>query len=937
MKGILTCLLCTLIMISCHSFSCAGEGKIREEKLRYNTLYVDMGNTIWIGCETGLYQWKNTATYRVPPTANINVTAILASGRFLLLGTDKGKLYLYDRYFKKLKIAGDMKACISDITLHDHMIAIASKGNGYIIITPYTVTHYTTAQGLTDNFVYKIFIDSRHSVWTSTDLGLNIHTNDERVTECHLNHKIPDRLITSFVTSDSMLICGTQQGDICKIDLRDSSVLVFDHTIWHSAQINDLRILDHSIAVATDHGAYLLDMDGRLIETINRNKPIKKIGIDKEATVWFCGDRLLVSSIGEQIAMIKDVGNMPISNVHSILTDHQKAMFLTPDQGLIKFDFRTKSVRKINITDPKDLIDITSIYLDRYGRIWVGTYGRGLYQIDTSTMTYRKIDIDSSVETSAILTITGDEKNLWVSSLNGVWYSNILNGQYQFKSLEDQYNKKKYYVYDVKKDSKQNLWLATDGQGILKITGSKVTDMTVQHKLRPNVFYTIEEDLAGGMWFNAYNDGLYCLKADSMFHLSQDNGLSSNDILSIHLFQKKYLIAVSTVGIDLIETSTFTVTSLNFESLRFAPIPETNSISTDQTGSIFIGTDAGIIKFYLPTYKTQFKPVSRIDDVLVMGKPILRETNRFDYEENYFKFIISANCNTEQGTYFRYRLKGLTEQWNQTVDKEAVFPRLNPGEYEFVLQSANNRRFQNASEDHYSFTILNPFWKQNWFIFLALCLLTLAIYYYILFRESRISKVQQLEKEKAIAEFETLKHQVSPHFLFNSFNTLIQVIDEDKEKAIEYTQMLSDYYRSLLSYNKVNLVSLEEEFILLEKYIYLQKMGFGESLCLDNTCTDEQIKGVEIPPLTLQLLAENAIKHNVVSTTKPLTILIRIEAGFLIVSNKLNEKNGKEAGEHIGLQNIKNRFRLFSKQGVEIHKSLDIFEVRLPLLTYQNE
>jgi sensor histidine kinase YesM len=144
--------------------------------------------------------------------------------------------------------------------------------------------------------------------------------------------------------------------------------------------------------------------------------------------------------------------------------------------------------------------------------------------------------------------------------------------------------------------------------------------------------------------------------------------------------------------------------------------------------------------------------------------------------------------------------------------------------------------------------------------------------------------------------------------------------------------MLSDYYRTLLSYHKVNLVSLEEEFMLLDKYIYLQKMRFGDSLRLDNTCTADQIRDLEIPPLTLQLLAENAIKHNIVSGTKPLTLSIFIQSGFLIISNKLNEKNGKEAGENIGLQNIKNRFKLFSRQPVEIHKTHEIFEVRLPIL-----
>ena len=673
-------------------------------------------------------------------------------------------------------------------------------------------------------------------------------------------------------------------------------------------------------------------MKGNLVETTVNNEPVKKIEVDKEATVWLCGNRLLVSSVGEQITAIRTLSGFPLANVHSIFVDSGHTIYLTPDQGLIKFNYSTKRIQKTNLTSPADLIDITSIFIDVHGRIWAGTSGKGLYQVDTTNLSFRKIQIDSSVETSDILTITGDQNNIWVSSLNGVWYSENTSGNYKFRSLEDEYHRKKYYVYDVKKDSKGTLWLATDGQGILRISDGKVADIVLDQKRRPNLFYSIDEDYDGRMWFNAYSDGLYCYGSDSVVHLTKNNGLSSNEILCLRSYQKKYLIAVSSVGIDLIDIEHFTVSSLNFESLHMADIPETNSISADQYANIYIGTNLGILKLYFPSYKTHFIPQAQIDEILVMGKYIVKDKNTFNYEENYFKFLISSNYNTEQMTYYQYKLKGLNEQWNTTVDKEVVFPRLNPGRYEFILQSANNPRFLNATEERYSFFIRNPFWKQNWFVFFSFSVITVIIYYYIRFRESRVSKVQQLEKEKAIAEFETLKHQVNPHFLFNSFNTLIQVIDEDQEKAIEYAQMLSDYYRSLLSYTKLNLVTLEEEFVLLDKYVYLQKMRFGDSLHLHNECSASQITDLMIPPLTLQLLAENAIKHNVISTVKPLMISISIKMNRLVILNNLNEKNHKEEGENIGLQNIRNRFKLFSRQDVEIYKTDQFFEVRLPIL-----
>lgn len=925
-------LLFFVLLFLCANHLVYGSSKIREDKVTYNTMFVDAQNTLWIGSDIGLLKWKPSGSVQISLPLRLNITAILAKNENLLLGTVEGKLFSYNTNDKTLKLVADMKAEISDIAVHNSFLSISSKGNGYAVISPYAIRHYTTRRGLTDNYVYQTFIDSDHVVWSSTDLGINVQTSVDSVTACYMNHTIPDRLVTCFELAGSILYCGTQRGDICKINLLDSSVTLFDKTRWNSSQVNDVKVLDHMIAMATDDGAFLLDMQGNVIETVVSHKPVKKVEVDKEANVWFCGHRLLVSSSGEQITPIRQLGALPITNVHSMTIDSNHSMYLTPDQGLVKFNLASKQIQKINFTSPAGLVDITSIFIDHHSMIWVGTSGNGLYQVDAKNLSSHKIQLDNSVETSDILTITGDEKTIWVASLNGVWYSDNTRGKYQFNSVEEEYNKKKYYVYDVKKDSKGNLWLATDGQGILKISGRQVSDLMLDAKAKPNLFFSIVEDYTGQMWFNAYTNGLYCLRGDSVIHLSTNNGLNSNEILSIHCFQHKYLVAASAVGIDLIDLQTLAVSNFNFESLHLADIPEINSISSDGNDNLYIGTSAGILHVYIPQYKSHFIPQAQLEEVMVMGKYIVKEKTSFNYEENYFKFQIASNYNAEQMVYYQYKLKGLSEQWNTTVDHDVVFPRLNPGKYEFVLQTANNKRFLNATEAHYSFVIKSPVWRQPWFVFLSLLAFSMAIYYYIRFRESRVSNVQKLEKEKAIAEYETLKHQVNPHFLFNSFNTLIQVIDEDKEKAIEYTQMLSDYYRSLLSYATVNLIPLEEEFVLLEKYIYLQKMRFGHSLRLQNNCPTSLINEMEIPPFTLQLLAENAIKHTIISTEKPLTISISLSLNRLVVSNNLNEKIQKVAGENIGLQNIRNRFRLFSRQEVEIYKTSLIFEVRLPII-----
>ena len=920
-----------LFFLSCCSVVSHAISKIAEEKLSANTMFVDTCNTIWIGTDNGLFQWKNTASVRVPLSITLEISAIDRIGDFLILGTKQGQVYAFCTCQKILTLMGNMNAEISSIQKIKNSLYITSKGKGLFIMTPFNMQLIDTKNGLTDNFLYALSAE-KNTIWVSTDAGIHIISPDNKVRPWGLNSKITDRLVTCFAIRDSFVYCGTQLGDVCKINLRDSSVVLFDNTIWHQAQINDVKILDAAIAIATEKGAFILGVDGHLIETVADKRSVKKIAIDREANIWFCGNQLIANSLGEQLSLIRYIGTNKITDVHALCIDKSNNLYFTPDQGLVKYNEANKVYQQNALTPAAQLIDITSLFVDAFGTLWAGTTGKGLYKIDTATLAWKHISIDSSVETSGILSITGDTEKIWISSLNGVWYSYINKGNYSFKSLEDEYGKKKYFVYQVKKDSKNNVWLATDGQGVLKLSKNLLSTFIPSKTSDANVFYSVDEDADGAIWFNALNDGVYCQRKDSLIHLTQHNGLLSNDILCMAYYCNQYMLAASEHGIDLIDTKNFAVTSFNFESLRMAQTPESNSITSDHLSTAYIGTNIGMLKMYVPSYKTRFTPQAVIENILVMDKNCLKEKNDFGSEENYFRFKIAANLNTDQAIYYRYKLKGLSEQWNHTIDKEVVFPRLNPGKYTFVLQTANNRSFLNSTQDSYAFVIRNPFWKQWWFILLSLLVFSVGAYYYIRFREQRISRVQQLEKEKAIAEFETLKHQVSPHFLFNSFNTLIQVIDEDKDQAIEYTQMLSDFYRSLISYRHVDLVTLEEELTLLDKYIYLQQMRFGDSFQLRTNCDPLQIKQIQIPPLTLQLLAENAIKHNTVSSMKPLLIEIELSDKAIVVSNNINQKISKEAGENIGLLNIKNRFKLFSKQEVVIHKTDERFEIRIPIL-----
>lgn len=191
---------------------------------------------------------------------------------------------------------------------------------------------------------------------------------------------------------------------------------------------------------------------------------------------------------------------------------------------------------------------------------------------------------------------------------------------------------------------------------------------------------------------------------------------------------------------------------------------------------------------------------------------------------------------------------------------------------------------------------------------------------------------ERLIKENVMSQLEGLKSQVNPHFLFNSLNTLSYLIPENPKKAENFVQKLSNAYRYILEIRERELTTVEEELGFLDSYNCLLNERFGESLQIDINVPDE-VKRLQILPLSLQMLFENAIKHNVVSTQHPLHIEVFVEKGdCLIVRNNFQPKRQELPSTKIGLENIKNRYRLLTKKEVEIIVTHQYFIVVLPLV-----
>lgn len=202
---------------------------------------------------------------------------------------------------------------------------------------------------------------------------------------------------------------------------------------------------------------------------------------------------------------------------------------------------------------------------------------------------------------------------------------------------------------------------------------------------------------------------------------------------------------------------------------------------------------------------------------------------------------------------------------------------------------------------------------------------------FFLWKKSLIDS-EKLKQENLKAQYETLKNQINPHFLFNSLNTLAGLIPEDSKKGVEFVEKLSLFYRNVLIYRDKELIELSDELVMVDAYIYLQKMRFDTALILNISIDRERINGVKIPPMAIQILVENAIKHNVVSHSNPLKIEIELDSEFIVVKNRIQRKKSLDPSTHLGLSNLAERVRLLNSEiDLIINDDSNFFIVQIPI------
>jgi sensor histidine kinase YesM len=198
--------------------------------------------------------------------------------------------------------------------------------------------------------------------------------------------------------------------------------------------------------------------------------------------------------------------------------------------------------------------------------------------------------------------------------------------------------------------------------------------------------------------------------------------------------------------------------------------------------------------------------------------------------------------------------------------------------------------------------------------------------------KNSLVEIEKYRAESLQAQLQNLKNQINPHFLFNNMSVLSSLVYKDQDKAVEFINQLSRVYRYLLDNQNNELVTVDEELVFIRSYVFLLQIRFDRNLAISVEVKKEDLARL-IPPMAVQILIENAIKHNEASSEHPLTISVYSAEEKLVVTNNLKLRSQHEPGSQTGLQNIRARYQFFTDRPVEVLEEANSYIVKIPLLS----
>lgn len=897
------------------------------EEMIVSKITQDRNGFLWLCTNKGIVLY-NGYEFEQVGLQNKKISTVCTTDNFYIwIGTSEGEIYsiLYNQRESKPKLIAKLNAPIKDIITYPKGLAIATYGDG---LYKYQNNKIISVNTVSSKEIYDLEIIKGTSIAVASDRGIDI-VDLENFSVFENLKSLPDNIIIGICKNKDRLVAATYDSKLFSINLKDKSIEIIDENPkkekYLGLQCDGSKVLVHT----SNEIAEWQNGKKTIFSQKQNEKKISSFYVDDENNLWLAqGKNALFKSnlffLSYKIDITHDLQAMAY---------YDKLYYLGTTQGIfIKSDITKAS---IDVLLPKENITVIKEY---NSKLWIGTFSNGLYvyevakkkmfhfgnveNIDDNTILDIEMSIDNQVEIATLSGIKSIDENLYETK--------------KFKNVV-----LNVYSYDIFLDKQGNRWYGKDRNGITKITRNdtieyKAIENSMDHKqYKLGSIYSIAEH-QNAIYFASAALGLVQYK-DNVWTIIPTTHKPNDPITSIAKQGDQSLLLIRSSRFDIVDLRDLHILPYFNEKV----VSENNLFLNNYCevdGDVYFGYDKGITRFSKNTILKK-DPQITLDKIEVNLERVKEGEHVFSQDENNLRFTFIGCWLTDPKLVdYVYKLEGFDNEWRRTTDRVVSYPKLPPSKYTFKVRASENSTFKNEKMVEYSFEIKKAYYNTWWFY--ALLISMTGIFLYWLQQRKKNEELLKAELSKKIIETEliNLKSQLDPHFLFNTFNTLIGLIEEDAKKGVRFTEILTSFFRSLSELGNKELVTMEEELVLVKNYREILKERFGSNLQIDISDKINDIADTFIPPMSLQMLIENAVKHNEVSKANPLIVAIYCDDQYIIVKNLKHKKRaGSVTSLGIGNNNIIERYRLLGLDAPIIDNAEESYAFYLPIVRHDKK